>query len=139
MEILISTILYILVFGTAAVLAVLPAVAAYFLSPKRIGKGWSYFAGLVIVLCVLAGLSQKPILFYTRACTQNLSAQQEQQLRSVSGGAYSLRAPLVSVLILVEETGDDRMAWTEYYFPIGNRKLELSGDGFNCTKYLFPW
>lgn len=139
MEIFISTILYVPVFGTAAVLAVLPAVAAYFLSQKRIGKGWSYFAGLVIVLCVLAGLSQKPILFYTRACTQSLSAQQEQQLRSVSGGAYSLRAPLVSVLILVEETGDDRMAWTEYYFPIGNRKLELSGDGFNCTKYLFPW
>lgn len=139
MEIFISILIYFLVFGAAALLALVPAVFARFVSRKKLSRGWSYFTGLVIVLCVLAGLSRKPMLFYTRDCAQNLTAEQEEQVRSVSGGAYSPHAPLVSVLIVVEETGDDYTSWTEFYFPFGKREIELTGDGFNCTKNLFPW
>ena len=140
MEYLISALIWLLVFGSAALLALIPAFFARVISKQKFSQGWSYFAGVVIVLCLLASISQKPMLFYSGDCTQSLSAEQEASVRSVSGGAYSLRAPLVSAVIIVEEVRDGYAAWTEYYFPVGNRKIELNDlDGFNCTKNLFPW
>jgi len=141
MELLISVGMYILVFGAAALAAVVPGIIAYFVTGKRMGKGWSYFAGVVFVLLILASLSQKPVLWYTQECEEMVSQQQEEAIRSVSSGIFSARAPFIPVLVMVDACRQGEYAlWKEYYFPFGTREMELSGsDGFNCTKYLFPW
>lgn len=141
MELLMSIGMYVLVFGGAAVLAVVPGLIAYLVTKKRMGKGWSYFAGVVFVLLILASLSQKPILWYTQSCEEMVSAEQEDAIRSVSSGIYSTRAPFIPMLVMVDECRQgDYARWKEYYFPFGTREMELSGtDGFNCVKHLFPW
>ncbi len=95
MEILLSIGMYILVFGAAAVVALIPGLIAYVVTKKRMGKGWSYFAGVVFVLLILASLSQKPVLWYTQTCEEMVSEEQEDAIRSVSSGIYSARAPFI--------------------------------------------
>ena len=140
MEILISVLLCAAVIGGVLLLALVPAVIAYFVTKKSMGKGWSYFAGVVVVLLLLASVSQKPVLWYTQDCQQMVSEQQEDAIRSVNTGVYSLRVPFIPVLLMVDECRDDYAFWTAYYFPFGTQEMELSGgDGFNCVKQLFPW
>ena len=140
MEIFITVLGYVAVFGSAAILALIPGLLIYFLLRKSLGKWLSYFIGFVLVLCALLSVSQKPFLLYDDSCAQALTREQEDAVRSVCGGAYSTRMPLLPLVIHVDETGEDYTAWTEYYFPYGTREMELSGaDGYNCTKNLFPW
>ena len=68
MELLMSAGMYVLLFGAVALVGVVPGLIAYFVTGKRMGKGWSYFAGVVFVLLILASLSQKPVLWYTQTC-----------------------------------------------------------------------
>jgi len=140
MEMLITVLGYIAVFGSAAVLGLIPGVIAYFLTKKSLGKWWSYFVGVVVVLCVLLSLSRKPILLYTQDCENSLTEVQEDAVRAVCAGPYSPQMPLLPMVIFVAQAEEDYAAWTEYYFPYGTREMELSGaDGYNCTKYLLPW
>jgi len=140
MELLITVLGYVAVFGSAAVIALIPGVIVYFLLRKSLGKWLSYFVGLVLVLCALLSVSRKPFLLYDRSCTQSLSQEQQEAVRAVCAGAYSTRMPLLPLAIHVDAAEDDYAAWTEYYFPYGTKKMELSGtDGYNCTKYLLPW
>lgn len=140
MEILITVGMYILVFGAAALVAAIPGAIVYLVTKKRMGKGWSYFAGVVFVLLMLASASQKPVLWYTQECEEMVSEAQEDAIRTVSSGVYSTRAPFVPLLVMVDERREDYVFWTEYYFPFGTEEMELFGaDGFNCTKQLLPW
>ena len=140
MEIFITVLGYVAVFGSAAVVALIPGAIVYFLLRKSLGKWLSYFIGFVLVLCALLSVSRKPFLLYDQSCAQSLTQTQEDAVRSVCAGAYSTRMPLLPLVIRVNTTGESYAAWTEYYFPYGTREMELSGtDGFNCTKYLLPW
>ena len=136
MEILFSALAYGAVFGAAAALAIIPGVIVYFLLKKSLGKGLSYFIGVVLVLCVLLSLSRDPMVLYDQACEQNMSAQQEEAVLSVSSGVYSTRLPLITLAVRVEEVSDGYVCWTQYFFPGGNRVMEYSADGFNCIKPL---
>ncbi len=139
MEILMTVLAYLVVFGAASALAVVPGIIAYFVSGKRMSKLWSYFVGVVVVLSVLASFSQKPVLLYRQECTQFVTQEQDDLIRSVSSGAYSVRMPLIPLVVYMDDVQDDYIAWTEYYFPGGTREMEYSKDGFNCTKQLLPW
>ena len=140
MEYLVTVLAYLAVFGSAAAIAGVLAVAVYFVTKKHVQKFWCYFGCVVAVLLVMASVSQKPAILYSDACTQMLTKQQEQSIRDVCGGAYSVRMPFIPVMVRVTEVQDDYTAWTEFYYPVGTREMELSGvDGYNCTKNLFPW
>ena len=140
MEIFLTILFYIVVFGSAAVVAGLLAVAVWYILKKQMSKLWCYFGCLVAVLVMLAGLSREPLLFYGRDCPQSLSDKQEAAVRAVSSGVYSSRLPLVLVAIRTDYADEDYAAWTEFYFPCGTMEMELSGtDGYNCRKYLLPW
>lgn len=140
MENVITVLIYIIVFGAAAVLALIPAVIAYFVSKKRLGLIWSYFVGVVATLSILGGLCWEPVMLYGDDCTRVLPQKEEYAVRAVSEGVYAQRAPFIPVAIRLEQTQEDYTAWTTYYFPFGTREMELSGvDGYNCTKNLFPW
>lgn len=140
MEIFVTVLAYLVVFGSAAVIAGLLAVAVWYGMKKRASKLWCCFGCLVAVLVILAGLSREPLLFYGRDCPQSLSAEQETAVRAVSAGVYSKRLPLVLVAIRTDYADEHYAAWTEFYFPCGTAEMELSGtDGYNCKKYLLPW
>lgn len=140
MEYLVTVLAYLAVFGAAAILAVIPAVIAYFVSKKRLGLLWSYFVGVVATLSILGGLCWEPVMLYGEDCTRVLPKNQEYAVRAVSEGVYSQRVPLIPVAIRMEETQEEYVVWTTYYFPFGTEGMELSGvDGYNCTKNLFPW
>ena len=139
MELFMIVLSYIVVFGSAAAVAGVLAVIVYYVSKKRLSKGWCYFGSVVAVLLILASLSQKPALLYSRDCAQRLSETQQTQVYSVSSGAYSKYMPFIPVAVRMEHVDEHYVAWTEFYFPCGTREMELSSDGFNCRKYLLPW
>jgi len=140
MELFLTILFYIVVFGSAAAVAGIVAAAVWFATKKRFGKLWCWFGCLVAVLVLLAGLSREPLLFYGRDCPRSLSDEQEAAVRAVSSGVYSKRLPLVLVAIRTDYVDEDYAAWTEVYFPCGTMEMELRGtDGYNCRKYLLPW
>ena len=136
MEMLFTGLAYAAVFGAAAVVALVPGVIVYFLLRKSMGKGLSYFIGVVLVLCALLSVTRDPLVIYDKACTENMTQQQEEAVLSVSRGVYSTKLPLIPLAVQVKEVSDVYVAWTQYYFPWGNRGMEYSSDGFNCIKPL---
>lgn len=136
MEIVFTALAYAAVFGAAAVVALIPGVIVYFLLRKSLGKGLSYFVGVVLVLCALLSVTRDPLVFYDKGCTDNMTQQQEEAVLSVSCGVYSTKLPLIPLALRVEEVSDEYVCWTQYYFPGGSRVMEYSADGFNCIKPL---
>ena len=129
---------YLAVFGSAALLAGVLAVIVYFITKRRFSKFWVYFGCVVAVLVVFASTSQKPMIFYEKTCEQMLSEEQEDAIKAVSAGAYSTRCPFIPLMVRATEVREDYAAWTQYYFPFGTQKMELTGtDGYNCVKPLF--
>ena len=138
MELLMTVLCYLLVFGAAAVIAALLAVVVYFVTKRRFSKFWVFFGCMVMVLVCFASLSQKPMIFYEKTCTQTLSSEQQDAIKAVAAGAYSTKAPFIPLMVRATEVRDDYAAWTQYYFPYGTVEMELEGtDGYNCVKPLF--
>ena len=138
MELLMTVLCYLLVFGAAAVIAAVLAVVVYFVTRRRFSKFWVFFGCVVMVLVCFASLSQKPMIFYEKTCEQMLSEEQEDAIKAVAAGAYSTRCPFIPLMVRATEVREDYAAWTQYYFPFGTVEMELSGtDGYNCVKPLF--
>ena len=138
MELLATVLSYLLVFGSAAAVAVVLAVVVYFVTKRRFSKFWVYFGCVVALLVTFASLSQKPMIFYEKTCDQMLSEEQQDAIKAVSAGAYSTKVPFIPLMVRTTEVRDDYAAWTQYYFPYGTMKMELHGtDGYNCVEPLF--
>ena len=138
MELLMTVLCYILVFGAAAAVAAVLAVVVYFITKKRFSKFWVFFGCVVAVLVTFASLSQKPMIFYEKTCTQMLSEEQQDAIKAVAAGAYSTKVPFIPLMVRTTEVRDDYAAWTQYYFPFGTVEMERDGaDGYNCVKPLF--